>query len=452
MSGSAPRRQRRSALALALGLPAALVVVQQQLLVRLPPRVERIHAAPASAGPAAVQVRFSRPMHRPSVATRSRLHPGLPHRWLGEGDRLMLAIEPGVRIGGPLVLEPGGRDLRGLPLAPGRWRWDPRARLLAVVPVAGGEQLQVREHDGRWRPLSPRWPRIPSLEPLPDGSGVGVVSDDGNGRMRAWRIPIRQRDPLPATTEAPPPGAAPPEPLGAGNQVFAHLSGNRRGELLLQTGGLEPASARTVLWSARGRPRRLDFIATGPMRLLPEGGAVVVPASDGLTLRQLPPRPARTQTLPGSRDLSSFCPRAGRALLVRHWPDFRRSLELVEPGQPPRQLWIGPQALVASACAGGGERIWALLVEGVGRPEMTLIALDRRGRLLRRRRLPQLELEPGTGLHHDPATGRLLAALRPLAPADRPAQPARPMLIDADSLELQPLTTPVRQAMWLPAG
>jgi hypothetical protein len=188
------------------------------------------------------------------------------------------------------------------------------------------------------------------------------------------------------------------------------------------------------------------------MRLLPGGGAVVVPESEGLTLHDLPPRPTRRQTLPGSRDLSSFCPQAGRALLLRHWPDFRRSLELVEPGQPPRQLWIGPEALVASACDRGGERVWALLVEGMGRPELTLLAIERRGAALRRQRLVGWELEPGTGLHYDPATDRLLAAMRRLGPPGSAPEPARPVLIEAASLALQPLEREVRQAVWLPPG
>jgi hypothetical protein len=188
------------------------------------------------------------------------------------------------------------------------------------------------------------------------------------------------------------------------------------------------------------------------MRLLPEGGAVVVPQLEGLSLRALPPQANAPQTLPGSRDLSAFCPRAGRALLLRHWPDYRRSLELVEPGQAPRQLWIGSQALVASACAGGGERIWALLVESSGKPQLTLLALDRQGRLLGRRLLAGWELEPGTGLHFDPSGDRLLAALRPLGRSDRPPQPARPVLIDASRLTLTPLDREVLQAVWLPAG
>ena len=188
------------------------------------------------------------------------------------------------------------------------------------------------------------------------------------------------------------------------------------------------------------------------MRLLPEGDAVVVPGPEGLSLQALPPRPPRLQTLPGNRDLSAFCPRSGRALLVRHWPDYRRSLELVEPGQAPRQLWIGSEALVASACAGGGERIWALLIDGTGQPELTLLALDRRGKLLRRQRLTGWELEPGTGLSFDPSGDRLLAALRRLGPIKQPPAPAQAVLIDAHSLQLQPLQRQVRQVIWLPAG
>jgi hypothetical protein len=188
------------------------------------------------------------------------------------------------------------------------------------------------------------------------------------------------------------------------------------------------------------------------MLLLPEGGAVVVPDTEGLHLEALPPQQPRRQTLPGSRDLSSFCPQAGRALLQRHWPDFRRSLELVEPGQPPRQLWLGTQALVASACSRSGDRVWALLMEGSAEPLLTLLALDRRGDELGRRRLEGWELEPGTGLHWDAAGNQLLATLRPLARGDEPPPPARAVLIDASSLELRPLPGAVKQAQWLVPG
>lgn len=439
-------------LPLLLAAPAVLVLVQQQWLLRLPPRLDRLQTAPASAGPAALRSRFSRPMDRQSMERESRLQPPLRHRWLGEGEGMVLALDAGQRLQAPLQLELAGRDRRGLALPSSTWRWDPRPRMLAVVPVAGGEQVQVREHDGRWRPLAPPWHEIPLLEPLGDGSAVGLVSRSATGSFQAWRLPLRQRNLAPAVEALEPVSAGTPRALSAGDLLFAHLSGNRRGELLVQSGGLSPEEVRSHLWPPSGRSRRLELEASGPMRLLPEGGAVVVPESEGLALHDLPPRPARRQTLPGSRDLSSFCPQAGRALLLRHWPDFRRSLELVEPGLPPRQLWVGPQALVASACDRGGERVWALLVEGMGRPELTLLAIDRRGATLRRQRLVGWELEPGTGLHYDPTTDRLLAAMRRLGPPERPPEPARPVLIEATSLELQPLQQEVRQAVWLPPG
>jgi hypothetical protein len=442
----------RGRLPLALGLPALLALAQQQWLLRQPPRLERLASAAASVGPAALEARFSRPMARFTLERQSRLRPSLAHQWLGEGDRLRLALAAGQRIGAPLALNLAGRDRRGLALPPQSWRWDPRPRVLAVVPSGGGEQLQLRDHDGRWRPLSPVWPRLPVVEPLGDGSGVALSSQDEQGGLRVWLVPLRQRNLAPTGEGLAAVRADPPRPLVAQQQTFAHLSANRRGQLLVQSGGPMPGDRAASLWSGNGAPRRLELEATGPMRLLPEGGAVVVPQLEGLSLRALPPQANAPQTLPGSRDLSAFCPRAGRALLLRHWPDYRRSLELVEPGQAPRQLWIGSQALVASACAGGGERIWALLVESSGKPQLTLLALDRQGRLLGRRLLAGWELEPGTGLHFDPSGDRLLAALRPLGRSDRPPQPARPVLIDASRLTLTPLDREVLQALWLPAG
>jgi hypothetical protein len=139
-------------------------------------------------------------------------------------------------------------------------------------------------------------------------------------------------------------------------------------------------------------------------------------------------------------------------LLLRHWPDFRRSLELVEPGLPPRQLWLGPEALLASACDRSGERAWLMLAEGSGQPQLRLITLDRRGRILKQQQLQGWELEPGTGLHWDPATGRLLAALRPLMPGAARPPAAQPVLIDGETLNLQPLPLPVRQVLWLAPG
>jgi hypothetical protein len=442
--------------ALALGLAAALALVQQQLLHRQPPRLDRLVPAAASSGPAALQARFSRPMQRASVAAASELSPRLAHHWLGDGDTLLLTLAPGERIRSPLTLRLAGRDLRGLALAPQHWLWDPRPRLLAVVPVASGEQVKLREHDGRWRPITPVWPRITMLEPLGGGNAVAVVSRSETGRFRVWRVPLRQQPLRPLgrrrATDPAPAAAGAPQPIAETELLFAHISGNRRGELLVQAGGDQPDQATISLWPPTGGPRQLPLQASGPVRLLPEGGAVVVPEIDGLSLRDLPPRAPRRQTLPGSRDLSSFCPRAGRALLVRHWPDYRRSLELVEPGLAPRQLWIGTQALVATACSRGGEKVWAMLVEGVGRPALTLLALDRRGAVVTRRRLSRWELEPGTGLSYDPSSDRLLAVLRPLEEGQGPPPPPRVVLIDAATLTPRPLEQEALQAIWLPPG
>jgi hypothetical protein len=449
------RRPPDRRLLLALGLPALLALIQQQELRQRPPRLLALTPAVASAGPAALVARFSRPIDLEALQASSRLDPPLAHRWLGEGKSVGLALEAGQRVETPLRLLLAGRDRRSLALPPARWWWDPRPRLLAVTERAGGgEQLRLREHDGRWRSLTPPLARIQAVEALGDGSGVAFVVEDSRGGVRVWRLPLEQRN-LVAGEAAP--GAAPVRagravPLGPGGLGFAHLSADRRGALLVQAGGPAPGSLETRFWPPGGPPRPLAIAASGPIRLLPEGGAAVVPEPEGLSLQSLPPRPPRRETLPGSRDLSSFCPQAGRALLLRHWPDFRRSLERVEPGRPPRQLWIGTDALVASACAGGGERIWALLVGGRGRPELTLLALDGEGRVLRRQRLQGWELEPGTGLSYDPAGDRLLASLRPLGAAAAPPQPPRPVLIDARTHRLQPLPVRARFAIWLPPG
>ena len=449
---SLPRRRPRVALALALGVPTLLALIQQQALQRQPPHLQRLINAAASSGPAALQARFSRPMDSASLQSASALQPDLSHRWLGSSNALLLALTAGQRLEQPLQLRLAGRDRRGLALQPRLWHWDPRPRVLAVVPVAGGEQLQLREHDGSWQPLSPIWPRIPVLEPLGDGSGVALASQDALGAYHLVRIPLQQRNLVASPQRLGPVRAAAPQALDGRALMFAHLSSNRRGDLLVQSSSSEGGESRARLWRAQGGSQVLAMAASGPMRLLPEGDAVVVPGPEALSLQALPPRPPRRQTLPGNRDLSAFCPRSGRALLLRHWPDYRRSLELVEPGQAPRQLWIGSEALVASACAGGGERIWALLIDGTGQPELTLLALDRRGKLLRRQRLTGWELEPGTGLSFDPSGDRLLVALRRLGPIERPPAPAQAVLIDARSLQLQPLPRQVRQVVWLPAG
>jgi hypothetical protein len=445
-----------SRLLLALGLPLLLALVQQQWLSSRPPHLEKLRGAAASAGPASLEARFSRPMSVAALEQASRLEPPLPHRWLGRGDTVMLALAAGQRVNGPLRLHLAGRDHRGLVLPPSTWRWDPRPRVVAVVPVpGGGEQLRLREHDGRWRALTPALSQIPQVEALGDGSGVAFTSVDAQGRQQAWRLDLRQNNLAPLTTPLAPPRPGRLQRLAGGaNVLFAHLSVDRRGSLLVQSGGLSASDGKLVLWPPRGAQDVLSLKASGPVRLLPEGGGLVVPEREGLSLQSLPPRPPRRDLLPGSRDLVAFCPRAGRALLVRHWPDYRRSLELVEPGRSPRQLWIGPQAVVAAACGGAGERVWMLLVEGLAQPTLTLVELDRRGSLRSSRTLQDWELEPGAGLHHDPTGDRLLTVLRPHASTTANAAPPPPqvVLIDTTDLMPRPLGRSGRQAVWLPPG
>lgn len=443
-------------LRLALLLPLGLALAQQQLLLRQPPRVLALMPSPASSGPAGLELRFSRPMDRASVAAASRIDPPVAVRWLAAGADLKLSLNPGLRLDRPLQLDLAGRDRRSQALATSRWLWDPRPRILAVVPVPGGEQLQLRQHNGRWQPLSPVWPRVVSIEPLGDGSGVAVVSQDRRGdgppHQQIWMIPLQQRNLARVPLELGAPEAGPPRALDGGGHLFAHLSSNRFGDLLIQSGGPEPGSARTLLWPRRAsRATSLTLEASGPMRLLPQGGAVVVPIPEGLSLQDLPPRPPRQQMLPGSRDLSSFCPRAGRALLVRHWPDYRRSVELVEPGRAPRQLWIGPQAVLATSCQGNGERFWIAQIEGLQRPVLTVLALNRQGQILARRSLRDWELEPGTPLSFDATSNQLLLVLRPWKQPSSGsiAAPPQAMVMDATTLALRPLGQQARLALWL---
>jgi hypothetical protein len=436
-----------------------LALLLQQALRRQPPRVLQLSQAPASSGPAALRLRFSRPIALASLAA-SRLDPPLAHRWLGDGDTFLLTLSPGQRLQAPLRLTLAGRDLTGLPLPRRRWLWDPRPRLLAVVPVGQGDQVQVRDHDGRWRPLLPQvWPQIVAAEALGDGTALAVVSREGEGLQRVWRVPLRQRNLAPEPKGLAPVRAGAPQALQREPLLFAHISGNRRGELLVQAGGMGGEMLPTALWPPAGSPRTLALEATGTAMLLPEGGAVVVPRNEGLTLEDLPPRPPRRQILPGSRDLLAFCPRSGRALLRRHWPDYHRSMEWLEPGQPPLELWRGAEALLAATCQGGGERIWAALLSGERQPQLTLLSVDRSRRLLQRRRLAGWELEPGSQLVDDPTTGWLVAALRPLPPAGQEGRrppPARPMLLPTGegegSADPVPLGPPVRQVLWLPPG
>ena len=91
---------------------AALVLAQQQLLLRRPPRLLSRTPQPLQSGSAALDLRFSRPMHLESVAADSQLQPDLPHRWQGENNLLRLLIDANQRIKASIQLTVAGQDHR----------------------------------------------------------------------------------------------------------------------------------------------------------------------------------------------------------------------------------------------------------------------------------------------------------------------------------------------------
>ena len=84
-----------------LAAAGLLGLVQQQILLRRPPRLVRVQPALASSGPGALDLRFSRPMQRTSLRDQSRLQPALAHQWLGEANPLRLLLAGGQRLTQP---------------------------------------------------------------------------------------------------------------------------------------------------------------------------------------------------------------------------------------------------------------------------------------------------------------------------------------------------------------
>ena len=417
-----------------------LALIQQQLLQRRPPRLQRLEPEAPGSALAALGLRFSRPMDGASLRQQLELVPDLPHELLGEGTRWRLQLTGTQAIKGPVELRLGGQDQRGQTLAASHWRWEPRPALVASRPEGSHEQLLHWKEDSGWQVLN-RFPgEVHDLLPLGDGSGVALVSARDPLEKRVWRLPLSPQ--LQAGT---------PQELEREPVVFASLSTNNPGDLLVQRSTLEQRQASVKLWSAGGQRRELAISAGGPIRLVPQGGLAVVPERDGLVLQSLPPLPPRRDVLPGLRDLSSFCPQAGRALLVRHWPDYRRSLELLEPGKAPQQLWIGNEALVASACAGAADRIWILLLSGIRTPLLELVELNRNGETLLRQPLTGYELDPGSSMHYDPSRRALLLLLRPLRLELEPLRLPQAYLLKVDDLSLTGIPGAVGHVGWLPS-
>lgn len=246
-----------------------------------------------------------------------------------------------------------------------------------------------------------------------------------------------------------PPQAEEPQPLLDKDLLFAHLSSNLIGDLLVQTGGFTPGSEQIQLIRSDGSRRDLDVLASGPLQLLPAGGGLVVPAYNGLALQPLADTGQPAQMLPGSRELGAFCAASGRAVLIRHWPDYRRSIELVIPGLAPQELLLGEQAVLAVACNGSGKRIWAVLGRWQGeKGEHEIVLLDGDGKVLKRRPLSPWTLKSGTPMQFDPVSRQLLITLTKPELSD-----GRVGLLNAETLEFnQVLPIAVEEAQWLIAG
>ena len=228
-------------------------------------------------------------MDRNSVAENSRLLPHQPHQWFGQQDQFRLLLDPGAQIRSPQKLVLGGRDQRGLALPKRSLWWDPRSYLLAVMVEEEGEQLKLRREDGSWLPLSSVEQRILQIEPLGNGEGVAFVTDNDPSKLE---VLLRQLTPRAISDQAqgladPLPGAI--QSLASGSLLFAHLSSNQRGELLVQVGGIEAGSDRTWIRSANAKRRDLDLEVAGAIRLLPDGSGLVVPSYDGLDLLPMNP-------------------------------------------------------------------------------------------------------------------------------------------------------------------
>jgi hypothetical protein len=429
---------------------AGLAALQQQLLLVRPPRLLAAQIQPIRSGAAALDVTFNRPMVGPGLADSS-LHPDQPHRWFGRREHRRLLLEAGSTIQQALRLDLRGQDLRGLPLTPQVLWWDPRPQLLAVVPSGGGVRLALRHRDGPWRPLTAVQQRILHIEPLGDGSGVAMVTEDAQARLRVVLQRMGQRalalreqgvgDPTPGRLEQ----------LESGPLMFAQLSSSQRGDLLVQLSGTQPGSDRIWIQAPGQNRRALTLEASGALRLLPDGNGLVLPSSDGLELLPLGPSPRSSprQTLPGSREVKAFCSGSGRAVLVRHWPDYRRSVELVMPSRPPRQVWVGDAGVMAAACDNGGDRLWLVLrdVDRQVKARDELLLLNSRGTVLRRSGLGGWLLGSGAGLDFDPVSDQLLTVVE-----RQGAKEGRPALINGGTLSWQVLDQPAVLARWLPAG
>ena len=420
-------------LGLLLGLTTAGVLVQQQILLRLPPRLVQLRPQHIHSGSAGLDLRFSRPMDLNTVKAESDLKPALRHRWIGNHGSLRLILNPAKGIHEPIELQLAGQDLRNNKLKPQTWWWDPRPWLLINRTTNNGQQLQLQKRDGQWTPISPTWTRLNKIVPLGNGRGVAMVASHDDRSEQIWLQPLE-----PVSVNQKFASLLPPKPqaiqrLAKGNVLFAHLSSNLNGDLLVQTGGFLPDSEKNELILANGQRHPINVHSAGPMELLPGGGGLVVPTYNGINLQALVDNGRTVQSLPGNRELGAFCAASGRALLIRHWPDYRRSIELILAGTAPRQLWLGEEAVLGVACDAMGEQIWAVIGTWTGEwAQHTILRMDSEGKEISRRLLTPWRMKGGTPLQLDPVGMRLL-----LTVSKKGQNSANPAFIDAATLQWQ---------------
>ena len=283
-------------LGLALAGLAALVLVQQQVLLRRPPRLRSVAVQPLRSGAAALDVRFSRPMQPGSVPASSRLSPDLSHRWFGENDAWRLLLDQPDLSAFPIQLELAGQDLRGLALPSRRLFWDPRPTLVAVVQMENGQQqLQLLERDGSWLHLTPTLPSIFQIEPLGNGQGVAFVATDDQGDQFVAMRHLTPRSLGLQRSEVASPELGRMEALTGRGQLFGHVSSNLNGDLLVQAGRMEPGSDQ--LWLRRA-PSAAIWRSNAPRSLAAGWLGLVVPDYDRLSLRGID---GSTQMLSGCK-------------------------------------------------------------------------------------------------------------------------------------------------------
>ena len=136
-------------------------------------------------------------------------------------------------------------------------------------------------------------------------------------------------------------------------------------------------------------------------------------------------------------------------MLIRHWPDYRRSIEMVVPGQAPKQLHLGDQAVLGVACGNQGERIWAVLgrwEQQRGNHELVLIKPEEEEK--QHRAQAPWALKAGSPIQWNPVTNELLMTMTQPNQTD-----AHAGLINADSLQIiKMINEPISEAQWLNAG